>query len=106
MTAMPELDLSHIAPLTDAEAARLVSPATFADLASQITAIPVPARRRFRLTGAEGSSPNSFRTFPGHPRRRLALLTAFPVALAAVAGLTVAVADRGDNGPGSAAAIE
>jgi hypothetical protein len=106
MTAMPELDLSRIAPLTDAEAARLVSPATFTDLASQITATPVPARRRLRLTGAVGSSPIPFRTFPGHPRRRLALLAAGTVALAAVAGLTVAVTDRGDTGPGSAAAIQ
>jgi hypothetical protein len=108
MTAVPELDLSRIAPLTDAEAARLVSPATFADLASQITATPVPARRSGRLTGAAGSSLIPFRTFSRPPRRRLALLTAFPVALAAVAGLTVAVGgpDRGGDGPGSAAAIE
>ena len=103
---MPDLDLSRIAPLTDAEAARLVSPATFADLASQITATPVPARRRPWLTGAVASSLLPFRPFAGRPRRRLALLTAVPVALAAVAGLAVAVAGRGDNGPGSAAAIE
>ena len=103
---MPDLHLNRIAPLTDAEAARLVSPATLADLASQITATPIPARRRPRLTGAVWSSPIPFRPFPGHPRRRLALLTAFPVALAAVAGLTVTVAGHSDNGPGSAAAIE
>jgi hypothetical protein len=106
MTAMPELDLSRIAPLTDTEAARLVSTATFADLASQITATPVPARRRPRWTGTEGSSRKPFRTFSRHPRRRLALLTAFPVALAALAGVTVTLADRADNGPGSTAAIE
>jgi hypothetical protein len=106
MTAMPELDLSRIAPLTDADAARLVSPATFADLASQITATPVPAPRRPRLTGATASSLLPFRPFSGRPRRRLALLTTFPVALAAVAGLTVTVADRGGTGSGSAAAIE
>ncbi len=32
-----------ICPLTDAEAARLVDPATMADLASQITGVPLPA---------------------------------------------------------------
>lgn len=35
---MPELHLSDIAPVTDAEAARLASPTAFADLAAQITA--------------------------------------------------------------------
>ena len=103
---MLEPDLSRIAPFTDAEAARLVSSATFADLASQITATPVPGRRRLRLTGAVGSSPIPFRPFLQYPRRRLALLTAFPVALAAIAALMVTVAGPHDDGPGSAAAIE
>jgi hypothetical protein len=106
MTAMPDVNLSRIAPLTDAEAARLVSTATLEDLSSQITATPVPARRRRRLIGTAGSSLNPFRTLGRHPRRRLALLTAFPVALAALAGVTVTLADRADNGPGSTAAIE
>ena len=39
---MPELNLSVIAPVTDAEATRLVSPAAFADLATRIAATETP----------------------------------------------------------------
>src|SRR5262245_21169627 len=88
MTAMPELDLSRTAPVTDADAARLASPAAFTDLASQIMATPVP-----------GS------VIP-RPRRHLALLTAIPVVLTALAAFVVTVASRSDNGPNGAAAIE
>jgi hypothetical protein len=41
-----------------------------------------------------------------HPRRRLALLTAVPVVVAALAALMVTVVGRSDNGPNSTAAIE
>ena len=39
---MPELNLSVIAPVTDAEATRLASPAAFADLAARIAATEPP----------------------------------------------------------------
>jgi hypothetical protein len=107
MTAMPDLDLTRTAPVTDEDAARLASPAAFTDLASQIMATPVPAaRRRAHWTYAIGA-----RLFPGRsvvarPRRRLALLTAIPVALAVLAAFTVTLTSRGDDGPDSGTAIE
>jgi hypothetical protein len=103
MTKMPELDLSVIAPVTDAEATRLASPAAFADLATRIAATetPVAPHRAVR--------PRLFlpRLAQSHPGRRLALLTAFPVALAAVAALLVTVVSgAAGNGANSAAAIK
>lgn len=103
---MPELNLSVIAPVTDAEATRLASPAAFADLATRIAATetPVAPHRAVR--------PRLFlpRLAQSHPRRRLALLTAFPVALAAVAALLVTVLSPGGgaagNGANSVAAIK
>jgi hypothetical protein len=107
MTAMPDLDLSRTAPVTDADAARLASPAAFTDLASQIMATPVPAaRRRARWTYAVGASLFPGRSVIARPRRRLALLTAVPVALAVLAAFMVTVTSRSDSGPDSATAIE
>jgi hypothetical protein len=107
MTAMPDLDLSRTAPVTDADAARLASPAAFTDLASQIMATPVPAaRRRARWTCAVGASLFPGRSVSARPRRRLALLAAVPVALAVLAAFMVAVTSRSDDGPDSATAIE
>lgn len=99
MTAMPKLDLNDIAPVTDAEAARLASPAAFASLAAEIVATPVPnapphpPRRRVFLPQAGGAP----------PRRRLALLAAFPLALAAVAALLVTMLAPGGSQPGTGA---
>jgi hypothetical protein len=87
---MPDLDLSRTAPVTDAYAARLASPAAFTDLASQITATPVPAARPVIV----------------RKRRRLALLTAVPVALAGLAAFLVTAAVPSDSGPDSSAAIQ
>jgi hypothetical protein len=107
MTAMPGLDLSRTASVTDADAAGLASPAAFTDLASQIMATPVPAARsRARWTDAIRASLLAPRPVSAHPRRRLALLTVVPVVLAALAAFIVTVASRSDNGPNSAAAIE
>jgi hypothetical protein len=107
MTAMPDLDLSRTAPVTDADAARLASPAAFTDLASQIMATPVPAARRRarRMNAVRASLPAPWSVI-ADPRRRLALLTVVPVFLAALATLMVTLASRNDNGPDSAAAIE
>lgn len=103
---MPELHLSDIAPVTDAEAARLASPTAFADLAAQITATEA------HVTRPRAAFPCQFlpRAGGSRPRRRLALLTAFPVALAAIAALLVTVLSPGgsvtDNSANSAAAIK
>jgi hypothetical protein len=94
MTAMPDLDLSRTAPITDADAARLASPAAFTDLASQIMTSPVP------VPAARG------RAVVARKRRRLALLTAVPVALAGLAAFLVTAAVPSDYGPDSSAAIE
>ena len=103
---MPELSLSVIAPVTNDETARLASPAAFADLATRIVATEAPAvpphaaRKRVFLPLLGNS----------HPRCRLALLTAFPVSLAALAALLVTVLSPGggvaDPGVNSAAAIK
>jgi hypothetical protein len=94
MTTMPELDLSVTAPVTDAEATRLASPAAFADLATRIAATET------QVAPHRAVRPRLFlpRLAQSHPRRRLALLTAFPVVLAAFAALLVTVL-----GPGGAA---
>jgi hypothetical protein len=107
MTAMRELDLSRTAPVTDADAARLASPAAFTDLASQIMATPVPAARsRARRTDAVRASLLAPRSVIARPRRRLALVTVVPVVLAALAAFIITVASQSANGPDSAAAIE
>lgn len=108
---MPELDLSRIATVTDADAARLASPAAFADLAAQIVATEPLAARRFAPPAlANGVGPRPSRAPLSvrhrflshrdgtHPRRRLAVLTTFPVALGAVAALLVTVLGPG-GGP-------
>ena len=91
---MPDLDLSRTAPVTDAHAARLASPAAFSDLAAQIMTSPVavPADR--------------WRAVVARKRRRLALLTAVPAALAALTAFLVTAAVPSDYGPNSAAAIQ
>jgi hypothetical protein len=99
MTAVPDLDLSRTAPITDADAVRLASAAAFTDLASQIMTTPVPATR------VPATPVPARRSVVARPRRRLALLTV-PLVLAALAAFMVTVASRGDNGPDSAAAIE
>jgi hypothetical protein len=101
------IDIVQLAPVTDAQAVRLASPAAFADLASQITATPVPApeaarhrRRSARRAWSPAARP------AGRPVRRALLLGAPLAALAAVAGLLVTVLTPGGNGPGGQAAIE
>ncbi|MGH3261985.1 MAG: hypothetical protein ACRDNS_08325, partial [Trebonia sp.] len=108
---MPELNLSGIAPVTDAEVARLAAPAAFADLAARIVATEAPAPR-------PATAPR--RLFPRHPhtqrgsgyrsRRRVALLAGFPVALGAAAALFVTVLSPGgggaEGGANSSAAIQ
>lgn len=71
-----------ICPLTDAEAARLTDPATIADLASRITAAPLPA--------TAGSRDHGRQVRAAGPRRRL-LIGGPIVAGIAAAGLVVAV---------------
>ncbi|MGH3212815.1 MAG: hypothetical protein ACRDNO_34155 [Trebonia sp.] len=100
---MPKLDLPGIAPVTDASTARLVSPAAFADLATQIAATEVPAAApRAARPGPARKRMFLARLGNSHPRRRLALLTAFPVALAAVAALLVTVLSPGAGSSGGA----
>lgn len=104
MTVMPELDLSGIATVTDAEVARLASPAAFADLATQITATEAPATRpglarKRSFLSAAGLSTRGVPADGSRPRRRIALLTAIPVALAAAAALFVTVLSPGGTGP-------
>jgi hypothetical protein len=84
-------DISRISPVTDAEAARLVSPAALADLASEIMATPLPS------------------VSPRRPRpwmsRRLLLAGAPLAALAGVAGLLVALLGPGPGTADSPAAV-
>ncbi|TVZ01160.1 hypothetical protein EAS64_33275 [Trebonia kvetii] len=104
---MPDLDLSRTAPVTDADAARLASPAAFTDLASQIMATPVPASgRRARWTDAIKAGLLARRPVIVRPRRSLVLLTAVPVVLAALAACLVTVTYRSGDDPDSPAAIE
>ena len=94
---MPDIDLASISPVTDAEAARLASATAFADLARQITSVPVPADR----LAAPGLAP---RRRPRRPRRPRALLVGLPVAaLAGVAALLVTVLGTGGSPVGSIA---
>jgi hypothetical protein len=109
MTAMPNLDLSGTAPITDADAARLASPAAFTDLASQIMATPVPAARsRARWTDAVRAGllaprairggqmrPSSATGRPVRSRKRLVLWLTAPAAAAAA----LAVALSGLSAP-------
>jgi len=105
---MPELSLSVIAPVTDDETARLASPAAFADLATRIAATEAP------VVPPHAAPKRVFwpRLGNSHPRRRLAMLTAFPFALAALAALLVTVlspgggmADPGANSPAALKAL-
>jgi hypothetical protein len=86
-------EITRISPVTDAEAARLVSPAAMAELASEIMATP--------------PRPDSFRqALLRTPRRRMLLVGAPLAAMAAVAVLLVAVLGRGSDASNSQAAIQ
>ncbi len=74
-------NVKMICPLTDAEAARLVDPATMADLASQITAAPLPA--------AAGRLGQAGQVWTGRSWRRPLLIGA-PLAAALAAAALVA----------------
>jgi hypothetical protein len=80
--------LSQIAPVTDAEAARMVSPDTIADLAMRITAMP-PEQRRHVSERRE--------------RRRRPLLLGIPLAAAAAAAALVMTSLGGSASPGHTA---
>ena len=88
-------DITRISPVTDAEAARLVSPAALADLASEIMAMPPPGRLR-------GSRPWSSRRWSS---RRLLLAGAPLAALAGAAVLLTVGLGRGSDMSNSPAAI-
>jgi len=83
-------DITRISPVTDAEAARLVSPAALADLASEIMATPLPS-----------GSPRRSRSRTS--RRRLLLAGAPLAALGVVAALLVALLGRGSDADSPAA---
>jgi hypothetical protein len=89
-------DITRISPVTDAEAARLVSPAAFADLAAEIMATPPPVGRLRR----------SRRRAPLRPARRM-LLAGVPLAalgvLGAVAALLTGAIGRGSDANSPAA---
>ena len=110
---MPDIDLTRISPVTDAEAARLASPAAFAQLASQITATPLltttaPAAHQGRQAASWRASrrPVSRRPARSWSRRR-ALLTGLSVtALAGAAALVTGLLLPGNNGANSPAAIQ
>jgi len=99
---MPDIDLTSISPITDTDAAHLASPAAFADLATRIAATEAPVTRpgaaRPDTAWPDTARPRRFRPSLSRPRRRLALLTSFPVALAAVAALLVTVLSPGGTG--------
>lgn len=80
--------LSRIAPVSDAEAARLVRPDTLADLASDITATSVPA-----ASGRHGHA--GARSGPG--RRRILFIGA-PLAAAGAAAAVVSVVVAAGHG--------
>ncbi len=104
---MPDIiDITQVAPVTDAQAARLASPAVFSDLARQITASPVPESAPRRMWSARHArSPRDL--WSRRRAKQRALLLGGPLAvLAAVAALLVTVLTPGDNGPDSQAAIQ
>jgi hypothetical protein len=91
---MPDIDLAQITPVTDATVARLVSPAAYDELASQITTAPVPAVPATDTARAP---------ILGRGRRvgRWLAPVAAMVAVAVIAGVTVAGREVG-RGPASA----
>ncbi len=93
--------ISRISSVTDTEAARMVSPATLTDLASQITATPLqPERSRHgHLTPAPA------RSGPRSAARRHWLLGAPLAALAAVAILVLTLLGPVGTGPAAAQAL-
>jgi hypothetical protein len=110
---MPDIDLTRISPVTDAEAARLASPAAFAQLASQITATPLPtATAPVAHQGRQAASwrtsrrPISRRPARGWSRRRGLLTGLSLAALAGAAALVAGLLLPGGNGPNSPAAIQ
>jgi hypothetical protein len=127
MTSVPAIDLTRISPVTDAEAARLASPAAFADVAGQITAQSLagpptahPSHVRPGQAGPGHAHPGH--PHPGHPRpaalrrgrrwsRRGALLAGLPLAVLAGAAalfVTLLVPNGGnsDNGASTQVAVE
>lgn len=103
---MPDIDLASIAPVTDAEAGRLASPAAFGELASQITAQPFLAGQQGAHRGHAGQDGR------GSARRwsrRRVLLTGLPFAgVAAAAALLVTLLAPANGahvpGPGNSGA--
>lgn len=85
--------ISRIAPVTDAEAARMVRRDTLADLAEQITAMPVEA--------AAGAAHPAGRTFRQAAVRRWRLMIGIPAA-AALAVAALVITSLGGPGPGPA----
>jgi hypothetical protein len=93
--------ISRIAPVTDIEAARMVSPGTLADLASQITATPLePGRSRHGVL-----TPALARSSPRSAARRRLLLGAPLAVLAAVAILILTLLGPVGTGPAAAQAL-
>jgi hypothetical protein len=122
---MPDIDLTAIAPVTDTKAARLASPAAFADLADQITAYSLLTAQPTELpplTGPAGTPRPGFGLRPGRRSaaarggarggwsRRRALRAGLPlVALGAAAAVLVALfvpGNNSDNGANSQDAIQ
>jgi hypothetical protein len=97
--------ISRIAPVTDAEAARMAQPDTIMELAAEITAMPVPpASRRHSPAGpANGAPPRSTRRRP--LRRRWLIGVPLAVSLAAAALIVTTIGRPGQPvhiGPGPA----
>jgi hypothetical protein len=104
---MPDIiDITQVAPVTDAEAARLASPAVFSDLARQITASPVPESGPRRAWSARRARSPRDLWSPSRAKRRALLLGGPLAVLAAVAALLVTLLTPGDNGPDGQAAIQ
>jgi hypothetical protein len=115
---MPDIDLTRFSPVTDAEAARLASPAAFAHLAGQIMATPVPATQPATSQATPDPVTGVARSPGWQPggrparrwTRRRALLTGLPLAaLAGAAALVIGLLGPGgandSNGANSPAAI-
>jgi hypothetical protein len=85
--------ISRISPVTDAEAARLVQPGTLADLASEITATPVPQAR-----GHHGQpSPAAARPRLARIRRRWLIWAPLAAGLAAAVLIVMSIGSPGQR---------
>jgi hypothetical protein len=85
--------LSQICPVTDAEAERLVRPATLADLAARITAEPIPAASYQPARTQTAARPRARRRWPAGAPLAAALAIVL-VALAVLAATRLAGSDR------------